>query len=191
MAKMRAVSRRIAATECCWICDGFNQTFPFLFPTSFITAMDYFDARYPDRNVEFMMAALYTYPATLCTFLSTLLVARFSLNARIRSGYFCFLPSLILIPLLDLLLQNNLVRENVGYGLTLAVIVLVGIGCGGQYHRPLLLPSSNDLTPPSSLHSAASQSVRACWNVSHGAYTSLDDGGRWGGGFLVFPLLLA
>jgi len=93
--------------------------------------VDYFNARYPNRNVEFMMAALYTYPTMICTFLSTLIVARFSLNARIRFGYLFFIPSLIAIPLLDLLLHNELISEDTGYGLTLMMILLVGIGCGG------------------------------------------------------------
>ena len=78
------------------------------------------------------MAALYTYPTMVCTFLSALIVARFSLYSRIRFGYIFFLPCLISIPLLDLLLHHNMVSENTGFALTMMVVVLVGIGCGGQ-----------------------------------------------------------
>ena len=101
-----------------------------LFFRRFISAVDYFGSRYPDRDVEFKIAAFYVYSTVFMTLVNSFFVGRISPFVRVRVGYLLFLPPLIIVPVLDPFLHNGSVSPDTGFVITLICMVLTGLGCG-------------------------------------------------------------
>jgi len=107
----------------------------------FISAVDYFHAVYPDRDIEFLMAACYIYGTTLSMLANAFLVTKFSTNSRIRFGYLVFIPCLLVVPIIDPFLISGALSVDVAFALTVVCVFVSGIGCGGNlWCFPFLSP---------------------------------------------------
>eukprot|EP00118_Oscarella_pearsei_P015927 m.148023 g.148023 ORF g.148023 m.148023 type:complete len:482 (+) comp38488_c0_seq4:23-1468(+) len=103
----------------------------FLFPyNSYISAIDYFEAVYPDEKFAFLVTAVYFYVTCPSVFLNTLIIRLISLRLRIRLSYILFLIALVTV--LAVNWQITVEGTAVTFGLTLFTLALVSFACGVQ-----------------------------------------------------------
>ncbi|ELU15279.1 hypothetical protein CAPTEDRAFT_221558 [Capitella teleta] len=103
----------------------------FLLPyNSFITAVDYYQGKYPGSTIIFDMSFTYICTAFVALLVNNILVETFSLNVRISFGYVTALVMLCLVTIFDVSLE--MFSSDVSYFVTLAAVSLIALGCTVQ-----------------------------------------------------------
>jgi solute carrier family 29 (equilibrative nucleoside transporter) protein 4 len=106
----------------------------FLLPyNSFITAVDFYQNKYPNSTIIFDMSFTYIITAFIALLLNNVLVETFSLNVRISFGYITALVMLCLITIFDISLE--MFSTGTSYFVTLVAVSLVALGCTGKTHN--------------------------------------------------------
>jgi solute carrier family 29 (equilibrative nucleoside transporter) protein 4 len=104
-----------------------------LFPyNSYIVGLDYFQYLYPDDRTEFILPLTYLLTTLIFVTVTIGIVNYAPLHARILLGYVLFIIPLLLVPLLDIGVNNCTVSPTIGFILTCLSFVIVGIGSGVQ-----------------------------------------------------------
>lgn len=99
----------------------------FLLPyNSFITAVDYYQARFPGTTIEFDMSLTYIIVAFFSVVATNALIETFSLQLRITFGYIVALSILLLVTICDIWLE--LFSKDTAYGITLTAVGMVAVG---------------------------------------------------------------
>ena len=132
----------------------------FLVPwTSYIGAIDYFFYYYQEEfpAVSVIIPIVYLVTTFLSCTLNLFLVRVVAIHSRIMFGYFMFITSLLMIPLLDIGIANCTIPTGVSFYITLFSIFLVGLASGGKtgyagYRGLFSLRLSLFLYAPSILH---------------------------------------
>lgn len=106
----------------------------FLLPyNSFITAVDYYQDKYPGSTIIFDMSLTYICLALVSVILNNLFVDLLPLQVRITFGYLVSFVTLLLISILDIELQWF--SPVVSYRMTLVAVAVVSLGCTGNLER--------------------------------------------------------
>ncbi|XP_043284665.1 equilibrative nucleoside transporter 4 isoform X2 [Venturia canescens] len=116
----------------------------FLMPyNSFMMAVDYFKARYPDTTVIFDMSVVYVTMAFFAVFANNILVESVSLNKRITFGYLVSVITLNFVVISEIWWE--LFGEATSYTINLVAVAVVAVGCTVQqssfYGYTSMLPS--------------------------------------------------
>ena len=113
----------------CFFLAGAGFLFPF---NSFVSAIDYFYCLYKAQfsAVSELIPMTYLIVTLFTSTLNLLLVERLSPSLRITFGYVMFTVSLMFVPLLDIGIHNYTVSTGVSFYLTLASVLVVGLGSG-------------------------------------------------------------
>lgn len=99
----------------------------FLLPyNSFITAVDYYQARFPGTTIEFDMSLTYIVVAFFSVVATNALIETFSLQLRITFGYIVAVSILLLITICDIWLE--MFSKDTSYGITLTAVGMVAVG---------------------------------------------------------------
>ncbi|GAB1603259.1 equilibrative nucleoside transporter 4-like isoform X2 [Argonauta hians] len=99
----------------------------FLLPyNSFITAVDYYQDRFPHTTIEFDMSLTYIIVAFFSVVATNVLVETFSLKLRITFGYIVAFTVLLLVTICDIWLQ--MFSKEASYGITLMAVGMVAVG---------------------------------------------------------------
>ena len=103
----------------------------FLLPyNSFITAVDYFLDKYGQAStIVFDMSLTYIAVGFGAVILNNALVESFSLHVRITFGYVVSFVALLLVAIFEVGLE--IFSESVSYGVILAAVAFVSLGCTG------------------------------------------------------------
>ena len=103
----------------------------FLLPyNSFITAVDYYQDKYPGSTIIFDMSLTYICLALASVILNNLFVDLLPLQVRITFGYVVSFFTLLLISVLDIEMQWF--SPVVSYRMTLVAVAVVSLGCTGR-----------------------------------------------------------
>ena len=105
----------------------------FLFPfNSFVGAIDYFYCLYRAQfsAISEIIPVTYLVTTLLMSTLNLLLVEKLSIRLRIMFGYIMFCIALFFVPMLDIGIHNGTVSTEVSFYLTLAAVLVVGLGSG-------------------------------------------------------------
>ena len=109
----------------------------FLLPyNSFITAVDYYQDKYPGTTIIFDMSLTYICLALVSVIMNNVFVELLPLQARITFGYVISFLTLLLIGILDIKLQWF--SPEISYRMTLVAVGTVSVGCTGNYYCNLL-----------------------------------------------------
>ena len=100
---------------------------------SYILAIDYFNYLYPGQHPELVLPLVYLLTTVVFTFITIGITNFVPLHGRIGFGYILFGISLLFVPLLDIGVNNCTVSTAVGFVLTLASFVVVGMGSGCEW----------------------------------------------------------
>nr|XP_037287057.1 equilibrative nucleoside transporter 4-like [Rhipicephalus microplus] len=116
----------------------------FLLPyNSFITAVDYFQDKYPRTTIVFDMNLVYILTAFLAVVVNNLLVETLPLQVRITFGYLLSFATLLFVALVEVHWESF--EHDVGYTVNLVAIAIVALGCTVQqssfYGYTSMLPS--------------------------------------------------
>ncbi|ESP02363.1 hypothetical protein LOTGIDRAFT_138509 [Lottia gigantea] len=116
----------------------------FLLPyNSFITAVDYYDNRFPNSTIIFDMSMTYIIVAFVSVCINNVLVEALSMPVRITFGYLVSFVVLLIIALCDVWYQ--VFTPDIGYKVTLTAVAVVAIGATVQqssfYGFTSMLPS--------------------------------------------------
>ncbi|KAL1426954.1 hypothetical protein MTO96_003253 [Rhipicephalus appendiculatus] len=116
----------------------------FLLPyNSFITAVDYFQDKYPRTTIVFDMNLVYILTAFLAVVVNNLLVETLPLQVRITFGYLLSFATLLFVALVEVHWESF--DHDVGYTVNLVAIAIVALGCTVQqssfYGYTSMLPS--------------------------------------------------
>ncbi|XP_066603367.1 equilibrative nucleoside transporter 4 isoform X2 [Prorops nasuta] len=116
----------------------------FLLPyNSFIIAVDYFQARYPETTVVFDMSVVYIAMAFFAVFANNILVETLSLNTRITFGYLVSFVTLNFVIICEIWWE--LFGVATSYNINLIAVAVVSLGCTVQqssfYGYTSMLPS--------------------------------------------------
>ncbi|XP_037523411.1 equilibrative nucleoside transporter 4 [Rhipicephalus sanguineus] len=116
----------------------------FLLPyNSFITAVDYFQDKYPRTTIVFDMNLVYILTAFLAVVVNNLLVETLPLQVRITFGYLLSFATLLFVALVEVHWESF--EHDVGYTANLVAIAIVALGCTVQqssfYGYTSMLPS--------------------------------------------------
>ncbi|XP_029647515.1 equilibrative nucleoside transporter 4-like isoform X1 [Octopus sinensis] len=99
----------------------------FLLPyNSFITAVDYYQDRFPRTTIEFDMSLTYIVVAFFSVVATNVLVETFSLKLRITFGYIVAFTVLLLVTICDIWLE--MFSKETSYGITLMAVGMVAVG---------------------------------------------------------------
>ena len=103
----------------------------FLLPyNSFITAVDYYQDKFPGSTIIFDMSLTYICVAFFGVLLNNFVVELLSLRTRITFGYILSFVTLLTIALCDIWFEM-FVKET-SYWLTLLAVAIVALGCTGE-----------------------------------------------------------
>lgn len=103
----------------------------FLLPyNSFVTAVDYYQERFPMSTIIFDMSLTYILVAFVSVLLINILVETLSLQVRITFGYILAFFTLLTVTLCDI--WYNLFPDDVAYRLTLLAVAVVAFGSTGK-----------------------------------------------------------
>ncbi|XP_077527834.1 equilibrative nucleoside transporter 3 [Haemaphysalis longicornis] len=116
----------------------------FLLPyNSFITAVDYFQDKYPRTTIVFDMNLVYILTAFLAVVVNNLLVETLPLQVRITFGYLLSFATLLFVALFEVHWETF--EHEAGYRANLIAIAIVALGCTVQqssfYGYTSMLPS--------------------------------------------------
>ncbi|XP_076172612.1 equilibrative nucleoside transporter 3 [Ptiloglossa arizonensis] len=116
----------------------------FLLPyNSFIIAVDYFQARYPETTIIFDMSVVYITMAFFAVFANNILVETLSLNTRITFGYLVSFVTLNFVVICEIWWEVFAVANS--YTINLVAVAIVSLGCTVQqssfYGYTSMLPS--------------------------------------------------
>ncbi|XP_070380619.1 equilibrative nucleoside transporter 4 isoform X1 [Dermacentor albipictus] len=116
----------------------------FLLPyNSFITAVDYFQDKYPRTTIVFDMNLVYILTAFLAVVVNNLLVETLPLQVRITFGYLLSFATLLFVALFEVHWESF--EHDAGYRANLVAIATVALGCTVQqssfYGYTSMLPS--------------------------------------------------
>ena len=102
----------------------------FLLPyNSFITAVDYYQVKYPGSTIIFDMSMTYICVAFTGVLINNIFVELFSLHARITFGYVVSIGTLLAITLTDVWFE--LFSKSLSYTINLIAVASVAFGCTG------------------------------------------------------------
>lgn len=107
----------------------------FLLPWSCYTAaIDYFFFYYLEDfpTVSVVIPMSYLVSTLLAASLNIVLVRTVGTHPRITFGHVMFFIGLLVVPLLDIGINNCTISTNVSYYITLIFISMVGLGSGGE-----------------------------------------------------------
>ena len=115
----------------------------FLLPyNSFITAVDYYQAKFPASTIIFDMSMTYICMAFVSVLLNNMLVEALSLQTRITFGYILSFITMSTVALFDIWLE--VFDNDVSYKITLVAVAIMALGCTGkQYNTTLIRPASH------------------------------------------------
>ncbi|XP_074597583.1 equilibrative nucleoside transporter 3 [Brevipalpus obovatus] len=100
----------------------------FLLPyNSFVTAVDFFQDRYPGTTIIFDMSCVYIIFAFIAVTINNILIETISLFWRINIGYIISLVTLILIAIFEI--ATSAFSQSVAYDLNLMAVAIVAFGC--------------------------------------------------------------
>jgi solute carrier family 29 (equilibrative nucleoside transporter) protein 4 len=103
----------------------------FLLPyNSFITAVDYYQGKYPQSTIVFDMSLTYICSAFVGVVLNNILVEKLSLSVRVTFGYVLSFTMLLFIAICDVAL--TMFSPAVSYRITLVAVTVVALGCTVQ-----------------------------------------------------------
>ena len=103
----------------------------FLLPyNSFITAVDYYQEKFPDSTIIFDMSLTYICVAFISVILNNLVVEALSLHARITFGYIFSFITLLFVALFDI--GFEMFPKKYSYSVTLIAVATVAVGCTGK-----------------------------------------------------------
>lgn len=103
----------------------------FLLPyNSFITAVDYYQSRFPRTTIIFDMSLTYIIVAFISVCINNALVETLSLPVRITFGYLLSFVMLLIIALCDVWFQ--VFTQDMAYTVTLGAVAIVAIGSTGR-----------------------------------------------------------
>ena len=103
----------------------------FLLPyNSFITAVDFYQKRFPASTIIFDMSLMYIVVAFVSVCINNAVVELLSMPVRITFGYIVSFFTLLLIALCDVWFQ--LFTEEVAYKITLLAVAVVAVGSTGK-----------------------------------------------------------
>ncbi|XP_039284355.1 equilibrative nucleoside transporter 4 [Nilaparvata lugens] len=116
----------------------------FLLPyNSFIIAVDYFGAQYPDTTIVFDMSLMYIGTAIFAVFANNFVVETFSLNTRITFGYIVSFFTLLFVATCEI--WWGIFGTSTLYTMNLVAVSVVALGCTVQqssfYGYTSMLPS--------------------------------------------------
>lgn len=113
----------------CFFLAGAGFLFPF---NSFVAAVDYFHCLYQVQfpAVAEIIPVIYLLTTLAISTLNLLLVERLSASLRIMFGYCMFSSALFFVPMLDIGVHNGTVPTEVSFYLTLAAVLVIGLGSG-------------------------------------------------------------
>lgn len=104
----------------------------FLLPyNSFITAVDYYQAKYPQSTIIFDMSLVYICVAFVGVVLNNLLVEQFTLYTRITFGYLLSFATLLVVTLCDV--WYDVFEKETSYMVNLVAVATVAFGCTGKW----------------------------------------------------------
>lgn len=104
----------------------------FLLPyNSFITAVDYYQAKFPGTTIIFDMSLTYICIAFVGVVINNLLVEIFSMQTRISFGFVISIVTLMAIALTDVWFE--MFTKEVSYRLNLAAVATVALGCTSRF----------------------------------------------------------
>ncbi|KAL3234761.1 hypothetical protein MRX96_022530 [Rhipicephalus microplus] len=110
---------------------------------AFITAVDYFQDKYPRTTIVFDMNLVYILTAFLAVVVNNLLVETLPLQVRITFGYLLSFATLLFVALVEVHWESF--EHDVGYTVNLVAIAIVALGCTVQqssfYGYTSMLPS--------------------------------------------------
>ena len=120
---------RLHLVYLCFFMAGAGFLFPF---NSYITAVDYFHSLYKREfsSVSEVIPMTYLVVTLFASTLNLSLVERLPVYLRILFGYVMFSIALFFVLMLDIGIHNCTVSTHVSYYLTLASVVVVGLGSG-------------------------------------------------------------
>lgn len=107
----------------------------FLLPWScYIAAIDYFFFYYLEDfpTISVVIPMGYLVPTLLAASLNIVLVRTVGTHSRITFGHVMFFIGLLVVPLLDIGINNCTISTNISYYITLIVISMVGLGSGSE-----------------------------------------------------------
>ncbi|XP_074652914.1 equilibrative nucleoside transporter 4-like isoform X2 [Tubulanus polymorphus] len=103
----------------------------FLLPyNSFITAVDYFQGKYPGSTIVFDMSITYIVVAFISVCVNNVLVETFSLTTRITFGYVVSFLMLTVVTICEIWLE--VFSHSVAYTINLIAVAVVALGCTVQ-----------------------------------------------------------
>ncbi|KAH6943505.1 hypothetical protein HPB50_022200 [Hyalomma asiaticum] len=116
----------------------------FLLPyNSFITAVDYFQDKYPRTTIVFDMNLVYIVTAFVAVVVNNVLVETLALQVRITFGYLLSFATLLFVALFEVHWESF--GHDAGYTANLVAIAIVALGCTVQqssfYGYTSMLPS--------------------------------------------------
>lgn len=116
----------------CFFLAGAGFLFPF---NSFVGAIDYFFCLYRAEfsAISEIIPVTYLVTTIFTSTLNLLLVEKLSVCLKISFGYVMFAISLFFVPLLDVGVTNGTVATSVSFYLTLAAVLIVGLGSGCKW----------------------------------------------------------
>ena len=100
----------------------------FLLPyNSFITAVDYYQDKFPGTTIVFDMSMTYICVAFIGVLISNFFVELFTLHTRITFGYCLSFAMLLVVAVFDIWMDAF--SKNVSHILTLVAVSAVALGC--------------------------------------------------------------
>ena len=103
----------------------------FLLPyNSFVTAVDFFQEKFPDSTIIFDITLVYILTGLIAVLLNNLIIETFSLWSRVMFGY--LLSFIVLTTFLTSIVWLNLFSSDQTYALVLFLIATLSFGATGS-----------------------------------------------------------